>query len=186
MKKTELYVKVNQGLSIAKIAKYFEVCPSTIRYWMGKYKLKTLNAREQINNRKCKICGIQLIGMQKMYCSNNCKSRGHYKNSIQGNSMHRQKRVSLERKIFFIKQLGGGCSNCGYNKNLSAMEFHHKDPSTKDFPLDARRFGNNSMKTLEIEVNKCELLCSNCHREHHHPQLEMKKVLDFLSTGEGD
>ena len=38
--------------------------------------------------------------------------------------------------------MGGKCEICGYNKNVSALEFHHIDSVTKDFKLDARKLAN--------------------------------------------
>ena len=64
---------------------------------------------------------------------------------------------------------GGKCEHCGYNANLSALEFHHRNPEEKEFQIDIRAFSNYSLEKLEAELDKCELLCSNCHKEHHHP-----------------
>ena len=75
----------------------------------------------------------------------------------------------MERKLKFINELGGKCKFCGYDKSVSALEFHHINPSEKSIQLDLRHISNNSMKTLENELKKCILLCANCHREIHHP-----------------
>ena len=71
----------------------------------------------------------------------------------------------------FINNLGGCCSKCGYNKNLAALEFHHIDPESKEFQIDIRRLSNTSMDKLQEEIHKCILLCANCHREEHNPNL---------------
>lgn len=58
---------------------------------------------------------------------------------------------------------------CAYNKNYSALQFHHlKD---KLFNLDSRNIGNRSMESLLLELDKCVLLCANCHAEEHNPEL---------------
>jgi len=60
---------------------------------------------------------------------------------------------------------GGKCAVCGYGKYIGALVFHHRDPTKKDFPV-----GGNcslSLKKLIPEVDKCVLLCINCHREVH-------------------
>ena len=62
-----------------------------------------------------------------------------------------------------IEYKGGKCEHCGYDKYIGALEFHHKDPTQKD-PLGLRKF---SFEKLKEEVDKCILLCSNCHREEH-------------------
>lgn len=62
------------------------------------------------------------------------------------------------------KQRGGKCERCGYNKYLGALDFHHKDPSKKDFTVGDRDF---RLKDCIEETKKCILICSNCHREIH-------------------
>ena len=61
---------------------------------------------------------------------------------------------------------GGKCSRCGYDKSLSALQFHHTDPSQKEFHLGNKR-GITWDKQLE-ELSKCELVCANCHAEIHY------------------
>ena len=64
-----------------------------------------------------------------------------------------------------VDYLGGECNHCGYKKCLSALEFHHVNPSIKSFGIN-RKTGR-SFATLLPELNKCILLCSNCHKEEH-------------------
>jgi len=84
----------------------------------------------------CKVC-------QKLYVSKR-------------NRDHKSKAVDF---------LGGCCCLCGYDTCIDALEFHHKDPSSKDFSIAKAR--NRSLERILIEVSKCVLLCSNCHREVH-------------------
>jgi hypothetical protein len=62
-----------------------------------------------------------------------------------------------------IAYKGGKCERCGYNKCQAALEFHHIDPAEKD-PTNLRAF---KKERLFAEVDKCVLLCANCHREEH-------------------
>lgn len=59
--------------------------------------------------------------------------------------------------------MGGKCEICGYDKCLVALEAHHVDPSTKDFSISDVA----SLDRIERELEKCVLLCANCHREVH-------------------
>ena len=59
----------------------------------------------------------------------------------------------------------GKCERCGYNKCIRALEFHHLNPSEKDFGLS--RCLTKNVKLLKAEADKCILLCSNCHAEIH-------------------
>ncbi len=62
--------------------------------------------------------------------------------------------------------LGGKCAICGYNKCQRALSFHHKDSSKKEFGLSARGL-TRSWDKIKAEIEKCVLLCSNCHMEVH-------------------
>ena len=68
-------------------------------------------------------------------------------------------------------QLGGKCAICGYDKNLSALSFHHL--RDKKFVLQSRNFSRYTDEEIKLEVSKCILLCQNCHHEIHHPNLDM-------------
>jgi predicted HNH restriction endonuclease len=70
-----------------------------------------------------------------------------------------------ERKQEAINYKGGKCQLCGYDKYKGALEFHHIDPTKKDFALSAGRL--TSLEKLKPELDKCVLLCANCHREVH-------------------
>lgn len=59
------------------------------------------------------------------------------------------------------------CNRCGFS-HPAALVFHHKDPKHKDFNVSTKRFG--SIKILEREIAKCEVLCSNCHLIHHYEE----------------
>lgn len=65
-----------------------------------------------------------------------------------------------------IDLTGGKCQICGYNKCLSALTFHHKDPNIKSFTL-AKKMNSASKEKLIEEIKKCVLVCSNCHHEIH-------------------
>lgn len=97
------------------------------------------------------------------------------------NNYQQQKLRGLKRKFEAVKSRGGKCERCGYDKNLAALDFHHRDPKTKSFKLDMRSFSNLNLETIEEELNKCDLLCANCHREEHHPDLVIKNLSSRLN-----
>lgn len=130
-------------------------------------------------NNICIECNVGFESSRKAsYCSDACRQRYNYKlKKAEGiNPYEGQKSRGLAKKIQSVKLKGGKCEKCGYSKNLSALEFHHTDPSVKDFQLDLRIFSNLSNKLLEKEILKCILLCANCHRELHNPD---KNEWDF-------
>lgn len=100
---------------------------------------------------------------------------------MNSNDYVKQKERALSRKLELINLRGGKCEKCGYNKNIAALEFHHLDPSTKSFQLDARHLSNTTKEKILEELNKCILICSNCHRELHNPQLENENIDNLLN-----
>jgi hypothetical protein len=117
----------------------------------------------------CAVCGKLLTGRQTKFCSSACKNK-----DLQ--SYEAQKRRGLARKLELIKSAGGHCSICGYHTNLAALVFHHTDSSVKDFKLDMRSLSNRKLEPVLEEIDKCILVCANCHAELHNPHLN----LDFL------
>lgn len=65
-----------------------------------------------------------------------------------------------------IEYKGGSCVKCGYNKCNSALEFHHSEPNEKDFSIGKKGYCT-SWEKVKKELDKCILVCSNCHREIH-------------------
>ncbi len=63
-----------------------------------------------------------------------------------------------------VSEAGGCCRLCGYDRCVAALEFHHLDPTTKQFGV-AQQGVARSIERLRVEVRKCVLLCSNCHAE---------------------
>ena len=80
-----------------------------------------------------------------------------------------QKKRRFRRKKQFVLLKGGCCMKCGYDKNLSGLTFHHREPEKKSFGISARELGMLKESRLLDEVDKCDLLCHNCHNELHNP-----------------
>lgn len=116
----------------------------------------------------CIVCKNVLSGKQSLYCSIKCKNSVHQ-------SYPAQKKRGLERKLYFVTKLGGKCTSCGYATNLSALAFHHLNG--KEFQLDARSLSNRKIEPILNEIEKCILLCNNCHAETHNPSLDLEKLL---------
>jgi len=82
------------------------------------------------------------------------------KSCLKEQTRNRQRRL----KIAAVKYLGGKCLDCGYSGNPAAFDFHHRDPNQKE-----TGFGSSvsSIEKIKPELDKCDLLCSNCHRIRH-------------------
>lgn len=87
----------------------------------------------------------------------------------------------LQLRLKALEYKGNKCKLCDYSKSVWALDFHHRDPSQKDFNI----FENNPSRKavrewikIKIELDKCDLLCKNCHSElHHNEYSERQKVL---------
>lgn len=78
----------------------------------------------------------------------------------------RQARKRLLRKL----KEGKSCKECGWKEHTEILQFHHRDPSTKDFDFSGSEIGNLSIKRILDEIDKCDLLCPNCHLWHHYQE----------------
>ena len=75
-------------------------------------------------------------------------------------------RRRIKVKEMSVQYKGGKCEICGYDKYLGALDFHHLDPTQKDFGVAAKGY-TRSWETIKKELDKCILVCANCHREIH-------------------
>lgn len=107
--------------------------------------------------RECAIHGVSkhfIRGPGKGYRCSKCS----------GDAVARRRR---KLKQLAVDHLGGECSSCGYRKCIEALEFHHTDPSNKDFGI-SNSGATRSFEKIKLELAGCILLCANCHREEHY------------------
>lgn len=106
-------------------------------------------------------------------------SKGHTLTLCNSCSANRQ-RNRMKRRC--VEYKGGKCLRCGYNKSMRALIFHHRDPSKKEFTIGGKMTWN--FERVAAELDKCDLLCSNCHSEVHEEidDLRRTKVLGSLAV----
>jgi hypothetical protein len=122
----------------------------------------TKNLLEKQKNKKCLNCGKELDSSKKnsKHCCGSC-------------------RVSKKRKNYKemgVQYKGGCCLVCGYKKCVRALHFHHLDPNEKDFGVASKGY-TRSWEKVKIELDKCVLLCSNCHCEVHENLIDLSKYI---------
>ena len=101
--------------------------------------------------------------------SNRCKGCDRARRLCPEAKAKRNTRISDRRKVLkdkSIAYLGGKCKICGGVFHSSAFDFHHKKPDNKSFDISSRN--NITWERRVAELDKCVLLCSNCHREFHY------------------
>jgi hypothetical protein len=76
-----------------------------------------------------------------------------------------KRRKKLKQRA--VDYLGGSCIHCKYNKCLDALDFHHRDERQKEFSISKGIASEYRWSRLKPELDKCDLVCANCHRELH-------------------
>lgn len=151
MNKEVLQNCISRGLSIHKIAKELDVSFTTIRHWLKHHELET---QPIIKNYLCS-CGetnpAQFYQKRKTLCK----------------SCFNEQLIQSWRdnKVRALKHRGGCCSRCGYKKYIGALEFHHRTPTSKECAWD--KMCRWTWNRIVAEIDKCDILCANCHREVH-------------------
>lgn len=103
--------------------------------------------------KECAICHKTFINPKK----------SQFKGKVCNKCRERYRVIFIKQKA--IKYLGGKCEICGYNKCLEALDFHHINPLNKNKKIS--NLYNRSWNVIKEELDKCQLLCANCHRELH-------------------
>lgn len=159
MQKEDLIQLISTGYSTWKIAEKLNTTQPNVRYWLKKYDLQTNRTVNDLENKKlCPKCNL-LKSVDNFYKST--KRSSYCKSCIVSNNLNRRR----QSKQLAIEYKGGKCIKCGYNKCYAALEFHHLNPIEKD--KDYFNLKAGFTEALRIELDKCVLLCANCHREEH-------------------
>ena len=111
-----------------------------------------------------------------------CKKHGVTEFALRADGRYRCKKCAVEAvqrrrdktKEILVEYKGGKCEICGYDKCISALEFHHLDENKKDFGIGEKGYTRSIEKNKE-EVDKCLLVCANCHREIHSGLIDLDK-----------
>lgn len=144
---------IDNGYSTRDIALKLNLSQTTLRRYMKKALLKT---KFKIYGEKDHLCVCGEINPKNFYKNEKSKCKACHDKMV----VEKQK----ENKIKAISFYGGKCIICGYDK-IPALEFHHKDGTLKDKSF-SQKYGW-SWKRLEQELEKCVLVCSNCHKLIH-------------------
>lgn len=150
----------------------FEKTPSAVkrspRHFCSRSCAASFNNRKSPKRKpegRCRVCQAPIPTTQ-VWCSNACKEKTLEENARKWRAARGSHVVSWRQrtKLKAIAYKGGACQVCGYSRSVRSLEFHHLDPAKKDFGI-----GGCSLAwgRIEKELDKCVLLCSNCHGEVH-------------------
>jgi hypothetical protein len=135
----------------------------------------------------CEVCTKPLDKHNTRFCSKQCFNRHNrkYKNCLTCNreidtdtkqikycetcSTNRTRQTSKQlydkRRNFLLEIKGGKCLQCNYSQCTTALHFHHRDSKLKKFSLSGSGLLGHTWSSILEELNKCDLLCANCHIE---------------------
>ncbi len=117
-----------------------------------------------INMKICKLCLNEFKDYQK---------RGRTRCGSCNTKIRRYR-----AKAAAVRFLGDRCVRCGWRGNQAAFQFHHKNPAEKDFTIG--NVANKSWDSIKSEMQKCMLLCANCHMIEHSSKSESKFLKEAL------
>lgn len=152
MKQDILIRYIEAGKSIREIATLEGKSAGSIRHWLRKYGLSTKNIKGYAHQCPCGE-------------SNPDKFYGHHKSICSACENKRVIERNRQHKLQAVELLGGSCQLCGFNDFPEALDFHHIDPTKKDPKF--HQSSNWGMVRMRKELERCALLCANCHRGVH-------------------
>ena len=154
--------RVKGGKNLTTLKKYIQLYNIDISHFTGstnpnKYK-ETNNSEKVI----CKQCGKIKDIYLDFYWSNGKRSRIICKDCVKKN----------EKEKYYLKiaeldnlKKQSKCKKCGETR-FYLFDFHHRNPEEKEFTISKHM--TISLDKLYNEIEKCDILCSNCHREWHY------------------
>ena len=172
---------LKRGKTYREIGKQVNCAHSTVAYWSHKSGIQSKNIPKVFTKQKLKDFAVfyskhsaqataSYFGISKTTILRHCPKKKRKllsKKELDYRNYYRVKLIRQERKIAAIAYKGGKCELCGYNKCIASLDFHHKLSTKKSFALSDSRQYLKWSKVLK-ELDKCLLVCANCHREIHY------------------
>lgn len=158
MNRIRLAELVAEGKSTYQIADLETCSPTNVKYWLGKFGLKT---SKQPQSHKCGTCGE--TDPSKFY--------GHKRRTCGECHKDYTKRKGHEKRLFAVTYLGGKCRVCSYDKFTCSLDIHHVDTTKKDPNFNSMR--GWSKERISEELKHCVLLCKNCHSAVHSEHIQL-------------
>jgi transposase len=165
IERMHLEALVESGASVRQIAAQLDRSTGSVRHWLLKYGLQTKRGAARRDRRTMANAGELTVQMD---CDRHgrtafrLENRGWYR-CLQCRSDY-VSRWRRRLKELLVEEAGGCCQQCGYDRYVGALHFHHLDPASKAFTLSGHGM-TRSLERVREEARKCVLLCSNCHAE---------------------
>jgi len=177
--KEKIIELVKQGKTFKEIMSELGCSSSTISYFCKKEGIVSKNITKKTDNDvidkindlyesglSCTQVAKELGVCKKTVLKyiKNIRNRNLTEDELRKNKVKQVVYWRVKAKKLLVEYKGGECERCGYNKCIDALDFHHRISSEKDFTIGGKSW---AFERLKNEVDKCILVCSNCHREIH-------------------
>jgi hypothetical protein len=126
----ELKRLVDSGATLAEIAMRLDRSVASVRYWLDRHQIRLINSRSprprpgngaKTATFECKQHGLTELALE---------GRGHYRCKRCRSKAVINRRRTIKEKL--VKEAGGACALCGYDRWAGALHFHHRDPNRKE------------------------------------------------------
>lgn len=124
--------------------------------------------------RKCKSCSY--VGAVDTFPLAGIIEGRTYRRHLCGGCYTKQKATRRRKIAAHIADMkkSSVCEVCGFADHR-ALQFHHRDPKTKNFSVGNTSMVGQSVANIVKEVDKCMILCANCHQILHHKERSQQK-----------
>lgn len=167
-------VSVLLNLTLDEVRKIKKSNESKINYSINKDMVIEKYHEIKSIKKVAKILGIASTTIKKILDDSNIEL---YKRSSNISKSQSVINWRIRKKDNLLDYKGGKCQVCSYDKSRSALHFHHINPLEKDFQISGKSY---SFERLKSEVDKCILVCSNCHCEIH-DEINIKGYSDIVN-----
>lgn len=172
---------VNERKTVPEISRELKSSIPGIWYQLEKLNLKDVVKRDsrflqyaELSEKHCPVCKLTKPITDFYQIQKGSKKKARSSCIICDRNRSKTERLIryTSFKTIAINYKGGKCIVCGYNKCFAAMDFHHIKGDSKESTiadLISKSSGNSKspIEFLKSELDKCVLLCANCHREYH-------------------
>jgi transposase len=156
---------VKAGGSHRSIAAEVGLSVATVRHWLKRFGLETNSTTIRRQAREDKVAGHSTLVRV-------CGRHGPTEFALYSDGSYRCARCRREAvakrrravRAAIIREAGGQCVLCGYDRYVGALQFHHLEPNEKRFGISSRGITRSAARVRD-EARKCVLLCGNCHAE---------------------
>lgn len=169
---------IEENLTIPQIAERLNKSPSSVGRLLKKFGLKTkrhFNYQPNAKIKKCRYCG-KSYSCEFFEIANTINGIEYRRNKCNKCYMEMKQKRRVKMRIWFQdykKTLK--CKNCG-NSDFRVLDFHHNGIKEKESEVSTwASNGRRSIENIKKEIEKCDVLCANCHRILHYEERSEKQ-----------